>query len=88
MLSASGHVAGVINPPAKNKYCHWVADNKHPPSPDAWLKSADEVKGSWWPDWMTWHGQFAGEKVPARKPGGGKLKPIEDAPGSYVLVMS
>lgn len=86
VLAASGHIAGVINPPTKNKYSHWVGDGELPSSPDKWLETAKEVEGSWWPDWMRWHEQFAGPKVPARKVGGGKLKPIEDAPGSYVKV--
>ncbi len=85
VLAASGHIAGVINPPTKQKYCHWVNDQL-PASPDAWLESATEAAGSWWPDWMTWHEQYAGGKVPARKVGAGKLKPLEDAPGSYVKV--
>ncbi len=86
VLAASGHIAGVVNPPAKKKYSHWV-NEKLPKSPDAWLKEAKEVPGSWWPDCQQWQQAFAGEKVPARKVGGGKLKPIEDAPGSYVKVM-
>jgi polyhydroxyalkanoate synthase len=87
VLSASGHIAGVINPPAAKKYSHWTGE-KTPASPDAWLASATEHPGSWWPDWMAWLKTFAGKKVPAtapgRKPGGGKLKAIEDAPGRYV----
>jgi polyhydroxyalkanoate synthase subunit PhaC len=86
VLAASGHIAGVINPPAKQKYCHWINENL-PKSADDWLKSAQEHTGSWWPDWNKWQEQFTGEKVPARVIGDGKLKPIEDAPGSYVKVM-
>ncbi len=82
-LAASGHVAGVINPPAKNKYCYWSA-NKTPAAPDDWLGSAGSHDGSWWPHWQTWAKTHAGDKVPARKIGGGKLKAIESAPGSYV----
>lgn len=92
VLAASGHIAGVVNPPTKNKYCHWVdekrAGKKLPKSPEAWFKEASEKPGSWWPDWIAWSKPFTGGKVPARKIGGGKLKPIEDAPGSYVKVMS
>ncbi len=84
-LSASGHIAGVVNPPAANKYCHWTND-KLPKSPDAWLEGATQHPGSWWTEWQNWVKEFAGGKVSARKPGDGKLKPIEDAPGSYVLV--
>lgn len=86
VLAASGHIAGVINPPAKQKYCHWINENL-PKSADDWLKSAQEHTGSWWPDWNKWQEQFSGGKVPARTIGSGKLKPIEDAPGSYVKVM-
>jgi polyhydroxyalkanoate synthase len=85
VLAASGHIAGVINPPTKQKYCHWVNENL-PALPDKWLESATEIAGSWWPDWMKWHEQYAGGKVPARKVGSGKLKAIEPAPGSYVKV--
>ena len=53
---------------------------------DAWIKSAKEIKGSWWPDWIEWLTAQAPEKVPAREPGGGKLKPLCDAPGEYVRV--
>lgn len=86
VLAASGHIAGVINPPSKQKYCHWINENL-PKSSDDWLKSAQEHAGSWWMDWQNWQLQFAGEKVPARIIGAGKLKPIEDAPGSYVKAM-
>ncbi len=86
VLTASGHIAGVVNQTTKNKYAHWVNDNKHPKSPDLWLEKAKEVAGSWWPDMHGWNKPFAGEMVKARKPGGGKLKPIEPAPGSYAKV--
>ena len=84
-LSASGHIAGVVNPPASEKYCHWT-NAKCPKSPDNWLAGATENKGSWWPAWNKWIARRSRAKVPARKPGDGKLKPIEDAPGSYVKV--
>ncbi len=83
-LAASGHVAGVINPPAAEKYCHWTS-GKTPADPEDWLSHAQQQDGSWWPHWNEWVKNFAGgPDVPARKPGGGKLKPVEDAPGSYV----
>ena len=85
VLAASGHIAGVVNPPAAKKYCHWT-NNKNPKTPEEWLEGATEHPGSWWPVWAKWIAKHAGKKVPARKPGDGKLKPIEDAPGSYVLV--
>jgi polyhydroxyalkanoate synthase len=85
VLAASGHIAGVVNPPAAQKYCHWVGD-KHPKSPDDWFKAAEQRPGSWWPEWAKWLEQHGGGKVPARIPGTGKLKAIEPAPGSYVRV--
>jgi polyhydroxyalkanoate synthase len=85
VLSASGHIAGVINPPPKTKYGHWE-NNALPPDPEAWLAGATYSPDSWWPVWERWIRQYGGEMVPARKPGDGKLKPIEDAPGSYVRV--
>jgi len=85
VLGASGHIAGAINPPAANKYAHWTNARK-PKSPDIWLKGAQEHPGSWWPDWDNWVRRRGGGKVPARIPGEGKLRPIDDAPGSYVRV--
>lgn len=85
VLAASGHIAGVVNPPMSKKYSHWLGD-KTPPSPNAWLEAAEEHDHSWWPEWAKWVAKFGGTKVAARKPGDGKLKPIEDAPGSYVKV--
>lgn len=85
VLSASGHIAGVINPPAANKYCFWT-NTKTPADPDAFFESAKQHDGSWWPDWQKWIKKYAGGEVAARKPGDGKLKVIEDAPGSYVKV--
>ncbi|MBZ0325941.1 MAG: alpha/beta fold hydrolase, partial [Alphaproteobacteria bacterium] len=84
VLSGSGHIAGVINPPAdKAKYGHWT-NTDLPDDPDAWLAGAKAHAGSWWPDWWKWVVRKAGAEVPARVPGDGKLDPIEDAPGSYV----
>ncbi|MGE0755144.1 MAG: PHA/PHB synthase family protein [Alphaproteobacteria bacterium] len=85
VLAASGHVAGVVNPPARDKYSYWSSSKKScPATPDAWFESAKETHGSWWPHWTAWHNKLAGEKVQARTPGKGKLKAIEDAPGRYV----
>ncbi len=86
VLSGSGHIAGVINPPAKGKYQYWTDGKAGIGTLEAWLKKATEHPGSWWPDWLDWIKAQNAETVPARKPGGGKLKPIEDAPGSYVKV--
>jgi len=86
VLAASGHIAGVVNPPDGGKYNHWVNDGV-PPTAQAWLDSATEMAGSWWPDWNRWvTGHTPKDRVPARVPGDGKLSPIEDAPGSYVKV--
>jgi len=85
VVGASGHVAGVINPPSANKYGYWTNDQMKQ-EPDAWLKGATYQDGSWWSDWAEWIAEFGDGKVPARKPGDGKLAPIEHAPGSYVAV--
>ncbi len=82
VLGGSGHIAGIINPPIKNKYNYWTNDTIED-NPDDWLDKATSHEGSWWPDWQNWIKAQAGNKVPARIPGQ-KLKPIEDAPGSYV----
>jgi polyhydroxyalkanoate synthase len=86
VLAGSGHIAGVVNPPEAGKYQYWTNDGK-PASLDEFVAGATEHKGSWWPDWAKWIGALAEKKVPAkgaRVPGKGKLKAIEDAPGSYV----
>jgi polyhydroxyalkanoate synthase len=84
-LAASGHVAGIVNPPGQGKYGHW-RNTKNPPSPDDWLANAKYENDSWWPYWEKWVARFAGGEVTARHPGDGRLTPIEDAPGSYVQV--
>ena len=85
VLSASGHIAGVVNPPAAQKYSYWT-NNKLPPTPEDWLSSAKQHQGSWWPHWDAWVKKFADGEVEARKPGGDRLKAIENAPGAYVKV--
>lgn len=85
VLAASGHIAGVVNPPSANKYSHFL-NAKLPKDPEQWLAGAKQVDGSWWPEYAKWVQKYAGPKVPARTPGDGKLKPIEAAPGSYVKV--
>ncbi len=87
VLAASGHIAGVVNPPESGKYSHWI-NEELPASPDTWLEGATELAGSWWPDWNRWVSAQAKAQVPAREPGSGKLKAIEAAPGSYVKMMS
>jgi polyhydroxyalkanoate synthase subunit PhaC len=86
VLSASGHMAGVLSGPG-SKYGHWTNDNL-PPSPDEWFADATPHRGSWWPVWDEWVTQLDSRRVPAREPGGGKLTIVEDAPGSYVRVRS
>jgi polyhydroxyalkanoate synthase len=87
VLSGSGHIAGVINPPVNNKYCYWT-NPKNPSTPGKWFTAATRHDGSWWRDWAAWVAEHGGDEVPARTPGNGKLKPIEDAPGSYVRVQA
>lgn len=83
-LAASGHIAGVVNPPEKEKYCYWSKTGKMPKDPDKWLEGAKQHAGSWWPDWRDWIGKHAGGEVAARQPGDGRLTPLADAPGEYV----
>ena len=84
ILGGSGHIAGVINPPADNKYGYFTG-RKPGADPEAWLEAATRHDGSWWNDWKSWIEKLEGEeRVRARKPGDGKLDVLEDAPGSYV----
>jgi polyhydroxyalkanoate synthase len=84
VLGASGHVAGVINPAAKNRRSYWMG-SRYPADPHAWLAAATQHQGSWWPRWSSWMEQFKGgaRKAPAKQ-GNRKYKPIEAAPGRYV----
>ncbi len=83
VLGGSGHIAGIVNPPAANKYCYWTQDELVEDA-QAWLDAAARHEGSWWNDWQAWiDAHNGGDKVAARVPGEGKLKVIEDAPGSY-----
>ena len=83
VLGGSGHIAGIVNPPAANKYHYWTNDSL-PAAADDWLTTARQHPGSWWTDWAGWIAPHAGGRVRARIPGHGALKAIEDAPGSYV----
>ncbi|MCE8034399.1 class I poly(R)-hydroxyalkanoic acid synthase [Billgrantia tianxiuensis] len=87
VLGGSGHIAGIVNPPARNKYGYWTNDAL-PDDHEAWLTGAEFHEGSWWPHWQQWmtEGGYAdtGKMVPARQPGEGELKLLEEAPGRYV----
>jgi polyhydroxyalkanoate synthase len=85
VLAGSGHIAGVVNSPNKPKYQYWTGNEVNGDF-DSWVASAEEHKGSWWPDWLSWISTMSDERVSAREPGSGKLKAIEDAPGRYVRV--
>ncbi|HVY35006.1 MAG TPA: class I poly(R)-hydroxyalkanoic acid synthase [Caulobacteraceae bacterium] len=87
IVAGSGHIAGVINAPAAAKYQYWT-NSKLDPSVDDWFAKAEEHPGSWWPHWVEWLAPKSGPKVAARNPAKGPLKPIEDAPGSFVRVKS
>ena len=84
VLSGSGHIAGVINPPSLNKYQFWTGEKPKGSDVEAWISKAREHPGSWWPDWLAWIKDQDATMAAARVPGGGKLEAIEDAPGSYV----
>lgn len=91
ILAGSGHIAGVINHPAANKYQHWLpkdAEAALPGTVEAWMETLEERPGSWWPDWAAWLARQSGPMVPARTPGDGDLPVLGDAPGEYVLVRS
>jgi polyhydroxyalkanoate synthase len=85
VLAGSGHIAGVVNPPAKQKYQYWTGSRpRAADSVDAWVANASEHPGSWWPHWAEWIKRQDGMEVEARAPGSAAYPPIEDAPGSYV----
>jgi polyhydroxyalkanoate synthase len=86
VVAGSGHIAGVVNPPARNKYQYWTGPRPRNADIDGWLAKAKEHPGSWWPDWLVWLTRQSPTEVAARTPGDGALKAIEDAPGSYVKV--
>ncbi len=86
-MAGSGHIAGVINHPDARKYQHWTNESL-PGDVGQWIAGATEHPGSWWPHWGAWLKARSGGEVPARDPAKGKLKPLEDAPGSFVLVKS
>lgn len=84
VLGASGHIAGVVNPAARNRRSYWTSADDTPDA-QAWLEAATQNRGSWWPHWLAWLQQYAGKKKTASKKLGDKVyKPIEPAPGRYV----
>jgi polyhydroxyalkanoate synthase len=83
VVAGSGHIAGVVNPPSKVKYQHWIG-GPATGSYDDWIAAASEHPGSWWPHWFAWVEKQAPKRVPSREPGAGTLPALEDAPGSYV----
>jgi polyhydroxyalkanoate synthase len=87
VVSGSGHIAGVVNPPEARKYKYWT-NEAAAETLENWLRTATEHEGSWWPDWADWITTRSGAKVSAPVPGDGKLEVLEDAPGSYVRVIS
>lgn len=89
VLGASGHIAGIVNPPAKKKYCYWKNNSKKTITDSTeWFEGAVMHEGSWWEDWEKWLSQRSGELIPARKIKEVKSKPLIDAPGTYVRVRS
>lgn len=87
VLGGSGHIAGIVNPPAANKYGFWVnAAAKLPAEADTWLSKAEQQAGSWWTDWQDWVVTLDAEQTDARDPAKGKLKVLEDAPGSFAKI--
>jgi polyhydroxyalkanoate synthase len=86
-MAGSGHIAGVINAPAAQKYQHWTSEHL-PDTLEAWQAQAKETAGSWWPHWADWLKAKSGKLIAARDPAKGKLKPLGDAPGEYVKVRS
>ena len=94
VLGGSGHIAGIVNPPSAGKYGYWTHEEKPgekrggkkkslPANADDWLSTAENHEGSWWTDWQTWITQLNSEQVPARDPAKGKLKVLDNAPGTY-----
>lgn len=86
-LAGSGHIAGVVNPPAAKKYGYW-RNPENPAMPDEWFAGASQHDGSWWPQWGKWIAKRSGPKIEARQPGSKAAPALEDAPGSYVKVRS
>ncbi|GIX17092.1 MAG: class I poly(R)-hydroxyalkanoic acid synthase [Rhodothalassiaceae bacterium] len=86
VLAGSGHIAGVVNPPAAGKYQYWTRRPPYPKDFRRFLETAEERPGSWWPHWLDWLKRHLGREVPAREPGSPDFPPLADAPGEYVRV--
>ena len=87
VLGGSGHIAGIVNPPAANKYGYWLNPSaKLAETADAWLEGAQQHPGSWWTDWQAWVTAHDSEQTEARDPAKGKLEALEDAPGHFVKI--
>ncbi|MEM9332517.1 MAG: class I poly(R)-hydroxyalkanoic acid synthase [Pseudomonadota bacterium] len=85
ILSDSGHIAGIVNPPSAEKYCYWLNDRDFDPEhADQWFKNAKQHHGSWWPVWLKWLTEQSGNKISARKPGTKDFPALMEAPGDYV----
>jgi polyhydroxyalkanoate synthase len=82
VLSSSGHIAGIVNPPSP-KARHWTSD-ENPPDPEVWLAGATEHAGSWWDDWVGWAKAHGGQRRKPPPMGSDSYPPIADAPGSYI----
>ncbi|MEN8950492.1 class I poly(R)-hydroxyalkanoic acid synthase [Planktotalea arctica] len=87
IVTQSGHIAGIVNPPSKNKYGHYTNDDLKLDA-DAWLEQAEFTQGSWWPRWESWLKKRSGKQVPARLPGDSTHPELCDAPGTYVMINS
>ncbi len=84
ILGQSGHIAGIINPPSRNKYGYWTSTGELPETAEQWLDTATRKEGSWWPEWEKWVKRYSGKKIPSREPGNEEHQPLAEAPGTYV----
>jgi len=85
ILSDSGHIAGIVNPPDAKKYGYWTNDDPFESSKsDGWFQAADRHEGSWWPVWTDWMSERSGKKIAARQPGSKDIPALAEAPGDYV----
>jgi polyhydroxyalkanoate synthase len=84
VLAQSGHIAGIVNPPVKNKYGYWVSDTDPGPDLDAWRAGTEAHEGSWWPDWVNWLSKRSGKKIDAAASFPESTPRLEPAPGRYV----